>query len=160
MQDELPSPIRLCEVCGGRGPLSCGKCKAVSYCGAAHQRIDWSLGDHKNQCGKSTHSAIEKNHNLFDEYELVMEPEKLPASQANGETAEEADTRRMKDYEEYLENKAEDEELKDVTDDEFNKYAGDIDEDVIFGKFKKRVNFDKKQVCFFGKNSVRCLFQD
>ena len=40
----------LCAVCGARGDLSCGRCRAVSYCGQLHQKLDWRAG-HKQQCG-------------------------------------------------------------------------------------------------------------
>lgn len=74
----------------------------------------------------------------------MIESEQLPSSSSD-ETAEEADQRRLKEYEDFLKNKKDDDDLKDVPDDEFQKYA-DIDEDVVFGKFRKRVNLDKEQV--------------
>lgn len=51
-QAEIKSPVRLCEVCGIRGPFSCSNCKEVSYCSSGHQKIDWMNG-HKNKCKKS-----------------------------------------------------------------------------------------------------------
>ena len=39
----------MCEVCGGRGDMSRGQCRAVSYCGQLHQKLDWRAG-HKEQC--------------------------------------------------------------------------------------------------------------
>mmetsp|Transcript_99958 Transcript_99958/g.182327 ORF Transcript_99958/g.182327 Transcript_99958/m.182327 type:complete len:512 (-) Transcript_99958:272-1807(-) len=47
--DVLPS----CAQCGTSGaPASCGRCKAVSYCGPACQRAHWKAG-HKSVCGVS-----------------------------------------------------------------------------------------------------------
>lgn len=142
----VPSPVNLCTVCGCRGPSSCGKCRSKFYCGATHQRLDWTQGDHKTQCGTTTTATNRHYDCLFDEHELVIESEQLPSSSSD-ETAEEADQRRLKEYEDFLKNKKDDDDLKDVPDDEFQKYA-DIDEDVVFGKFRKRVNLDKEQVSF------------
>lgn len=145
----IPSPVRLCAVCGCRGPLTCGKCRASYYCGATHQRVDWSHGGHKNRCGTNLSTANVTYDCLFKEYELVTELEPLPDNTNRGESAEEAENRRLKDYEEYLKNKEEDDDMKDVPDDEFNKYAAHIDEDVVFGKFRKRVELEKDQVRIF-----------
>lgn len=89
---------------------------------------------------------------LFKEFELATEAEILP-DKSNDETVEESEKRRLKDYEEYLKNKKEDEDLKNVPDEEFQKYTSHIDEDVIFEKFRKRVSHEKTQV----RNSVSCL---
>lgn len=146
-QAAVESPIRLCTVCGCRGPLKCGKCRASFYCGAAHQRIDWSLGEHKSRCGNDTNATEAVIYDcLFEEFELVTEPEPLPDTASTGESAEEAEQRRLRDYEEFMKTKEADEDLKDVPDDEFNKYATDIDEDVVFSKFRKRIAIEKEQV--------------
>lgn len=129
------------------------------YCGAAHQRIDWSLGEHKKLCATDDFDAQtlignQKHNVLFDEYELVMEPEKQN-DVSDGESEEQAEERRLKDYEKFVAERkanATDDDLKDVPDEEFNKYTSQIDEDVLFGKFKKRIEPEKKQVKF------SCLF--
>ena len=47
---------RLCDVCGGRGPLdqeafpSCGGCGARRYCSGVCQRDDWVAGGHSSVC--------------------------------------------------------------------------------------------------------------
>lgn len=153
----MPSPVRLCLVCGGRGPLSCGKCKSAHYCGATHQKIDWSLGEHKQICGTDAFDVQKSIGNpkhtvLFDEFELVTEPEQQTDA-TDGESDEHAEERRLKDYEQFLAEqkaKATDDVLKDVPDEDFNKYASEIDEDVVFGKFKKRIELDNEQVIFCG----------
>lgn len=73
---EVPSPVNLCQVCGCKGPLFCGKCKKVSYCGQLHQKIDWK-SSHKENCGKD---EVEKGGNsefTFPEYEIVLEQEEI-----------------------------------------------------------------------------------
>lgn len=147
LQEAVPSPIRLCNVCGCRGPLSCGKCKKAFYCGAAHQRIDWTQGNHRSHCGSDSpvvNSEVSYDC-LFKEYELVTEAEVLPSTGSN-ETVQEAEKRRLQEYEDYLKNKSEDESLKDVPDEEFSKYTSDIKEDAVFEKFQKRVRHEKTQV--------------
>lgn len=135
--------------------MSCGKCKSAHYCGANHQKIDWSLGEHKQICGTEAFDfgklIANKKHNvLFDEFELVTDPEEREDA-SDGESEEQAEERRLKDYEKFVAEQkanAEDDDMKDVPDEEFNKYTSQVDEDVVFGKFKKRIELDKKQVCF------------
>lgn len=43
------SSVSLCRVCGCKGPMICGKCKRVHYCGQLHQKLDWKI--HKKVCG-------------------------------------------------------------------------------------------------------------
>lgn len=158
-QDAIPSPIHLCTVCGCRGPSSCGKCRSAFYCGAAHQRLDWTQGEHKMQCGTPTTIKNRNYVSLFAEHELVIETEQLP-SNSSDETAAEAEQRRLKEYEEFLKNKKEDDDLKDVPDDEFQKYAAHIDEDVLFGKFRKKVDLEKEQVLRFERNGTPLWITD
>lgn len=44
-----------CAVCGGPGKLSCGKCRAVSYCGPECQRAAWPA--HKSECAAAATRA-------------------------------------------------------------------------------------------------------
>lgn len=152
-QDEISSPIRLCLVCGNRAPLACGKCKLANYCGAVHQKIDWTLGEHKKICGTvdfDIHKLIgnPKQNVLFEEFELVTDAEQLDDT-IDDESDEQAEERRLKDYEKFVAEQkvnATDVDLKDVPDEEFTKYSSQIDEDVVFGKFKKRIALDEEQV--------------
>lgn len=152
LQEEIPLPVRLCAVCGCRGPLSCGKCKSVFYCGASHQKIDWTLGAHKQNCGRIDNKSSLGNPRhtyLFDEYELVIEPEELDTEKTD-ENVEKAKTRRLKDYEAFLEKQLSvptDVDLKDLPDEEFQKYTNNIEEDVTFNKFRKRIQKYQDQVC-------------
>jgi pre-rRNA-processing protein TSR4 len=43
--------VALCQICGLKGPLRCGACKNVSYCGSEHQKLDWKKDGHKGVCG-------------------------------------------------------------------------------------------------------------
>mmetsp|Transcript_3000 Transcript_3000/g.3849 ORF Transcript_3000/g.3849 Transcript_3000/m.3849 type:complete len:284 (-) Transcript_3000:243-1094(-) len=77
--------VKLCEVCGMRGPHICGQCRSVSYCSRVHQRQDWKLG-HKYACagrkkekgeaddykGSSLKSV---NRLMLPEYEIEVAPE-------------------------------------------------------------------------------------
>ncbi len=38
-----------CNYCGAIAGFQCSRCKAVYYCSAAHQKLDWST--HKPNCG-------------------------------------------------------------------------------------------------------------
>lgn len=82
-----------------------------------------------------------------------METECVPTTNDN-ETSEAAEKRRLQEYEDYLKNKHEDETLKDVPDEEFSKYAGHIEEDVIFEKFQNRVRHEKTQVVKKNKHNI------
>lgn len=134
----------------------------ANYCGPTHQRIDWSLGEHKRLCGTADFhvekSLCNPNHGvLFEEFELVTEPEHV--DDANDESEEQADERRQKDYEKFVSDQeaaATDDDLKNVPDEEFDAYANQIDEDVVFGKFKKRIESDKEQVMLL---LLVCLYQ-
>lgn len=111
------------------------------------------MGKHKTVCGTDnfdvqTLIGNPKHGALFEEFELVTEAEEHNDSH-DDESEEQAEERRLKDYEKFLAEqnaKATDEELKDVPDEEFNKYTSQIDEDVVFGKFKKRIQLDEEQV--------------
>lgn len=129
----------------------------ASYCGASHQKIDWSLGEHKQICGTADFDAQKSIGNpkhgvLFYEFELVTEPEEHNET-VDDESEEQAEQRRLKDYEKFVAEqsaKGTDDILKDVPDEEFNKYSSQIDEDVVFGKFKKRIDLEKEQVILSG----------
>lgn len=147
--------VRLCHVCGCRGPLSCGACKSVHYCSKEHQKIDWTLGEHKKMCGATTElSAINEKHNyILEEFDLVTEPEENVDSN-DDENAEDQEARRMEDYEEFVKKQKEqstDDTLTNVPDEEFDKYTNQIDDDKDFNKFKKRIATDQEQVLRFDR---------
>lgn len=148
--------MKLCQVCGCRGPLSCGACKLVNYCSKEHQKIDWSQGEHKALCGgitKSPSPGNEKHNYLLEEFDLVTEPEETIDSN-DAENEEDQEARRLKDYEEFIKKQNEqatDNTLANVPDEEFDKYTNQIDDDKDFHRFKKRIAADPEQVLRFDR---------
>lgn len=159
-QDEVTSSVKLCQVCGCRGGLSCGACKLVNYCSKEHQKIDWSLGEHKRLCEtKKKITPGNENHNyLLKEFDLVTESEDLDEfnKTENEDENEDDEARRLKDYEEFIQNKNKDaqDDLTNVTDEEFEKYTNHIDDDKDFHEFKKRINIDPEQVIRFDRGGT------
>lgn len=153
-QDEIRTPFQLCRVCGCRGPLSCAACKAVNYCSKEHQKIDWSRGEHKKTCGLKGTSTIgdERHKYLFEEFDLVIEPEEIDESTASDNEADD-ETLRLKDYEEFVEkqkqNNQHDDSLANLPVTEFEKYTNQIDDDEAFHKFKECISNDPEQVIRF-----------
>lgn len=144
------SSVRLCQVCGCRGALSCGACKSVNYCSKEHQAIDWRLGEHKLTCESKTNPkpGNKKHKYLLDEFDLVTESEGIVEAKAEGNDEFE-EARRLKDYEEFVEKH---QQMTDVPDAEFDKYASQIDDDKVFHKFKKRIASDPEQVIRFDRS--------
>lgn len=151
-QVEVAASVKLCQVCGCRGPLSCGNCKSVHYCSALHQKIDWTLGEHKQNCKTNTPAkrGNEKHKFLLEEFDLVTETEEYEESNENTEnelTEEQNEERRMKEYDEYVrKQQPTEDDLKDVPVEEFEKYVNQTDDDPIFRKFKRRIAADPDQV--------------
>lgn len=147
VQEEIAAQVKLCAVCGCKGTLTCSKCKSVNYCGAGHQKIDWTRGKHKSTCGNSDASSVQASHGfLFEEYELLIDPEELDAEKSN-ESEAQAEAKQMREYEKFLANQRKKaDELSDVPDEEFNKIVNSVDEDETFSEFKKRIEHDKGQV--------------
>ncbi|KAI9596358.1 programmed cell death protein 2 [Syncephalis fuscata] len=85
--DEAPvwqlncNPATECVLCGLNGSKQCARCHAVSYCARPHQILDWTVGGHREQCGKTTPDIDDplmktrREKCLFDEREIVSEPE-------------------------------------------------------------------------------------
>lgn len=141
--DPIPSPVNLCRVCGCRGPSTCSRCKQVFYCSATHQKLDWKHR-HKLECMEGANPTEHSSEILFPEYDLVMETEEFDESKSNDD--EEAEKRRLKEYEELLKaGKAGN--LIDVSDTDLEQYGdGDTGEDKTFAKFKKRIAGNPDQV--------------
>ncbi|XP_072534313.1 programmed cell death protein 2 isoform X2 [Salminus brasiliensis] len=79
-QHLLSSGVKLCWLCGCPGQKACSRCHSVTYCSKEHQTIHWKQ-QHKKECCTEGASSASEVHNpfLFPEWELVTEPEKLPA---------------------------------------------------------------------------------
>lgn len=150
-QEEVAASVKLCQVCGCRGPFSCGNCKSVHYCSALHQKIDWTLGEHKQNCKKNTPAkrGNEKHKFLLEEFDLVTETEELSENTEDEFTEEQKEERRMKEYDEFVrKQQSTEDDMKDVPIEEFEKYVNQTDDDQIFRKFKKRIAVDPDQVIF------------
>lgn len=129
----------------------------MNYCSKEHQKIDWTLGEHKSVCGKGVKTAAgnEKHKYLLEEFDLVTEREEVPLPNET-EKEEDNEARRMKEYEEFVEKQKEKEsdDLANVPDEEFDKYASQIDDDKDFNRFKKRIDYDPDQVIRFDRGGV------
>lgn len=128
----------LCDVCGCSGPKRCSKCKKSAYCSREHQVYDWKNG-HKNNCEKL--NGLTKI--LFDQYEMVVEPEEIEENVVSEE----------KEMEEYkkLEEEGRTGTLNDISETELDAHTAII-EDKIFMAFKKRISNNKEQVLRYERN--------
>lgn len=136
--------VNICELCGCPATKHCSKCKKTSYCSREHQVTDWKLG-HKTICGSDTKSKEPgaKNEVIFDEWELEIEEEDTEDTKKE-ETTEEADERRMKEYEKLVaDGKAG--TLTEVSDADLQSHAA-VDEDKVFAHFRKRIGANPEQV--------------
>lgn len=142
----IESPVKVCRVCGCRGPLVCGKCKKVSYCGQLHQKIDWKT--HKTSCGSSNQENPSPSEILFPEFEIVIEQEEQPFQEAR-ESEKEAEKRRLREYEAMV--KADGSgAISEISEAELNEFT-ESKEDKTFGKFKKAIEGYETQVLRYGR---------
>lgn len=75
----LGSGLKLCRLCGCLGQKACSRCHSVTYCCKEHQTTDWKQR-HKKEClAEASQVSGELNSFLFPEWELVTEPEVIPA---------------------------------------------------------------------------------
>ena len=76
-KNDDPNPqkfnIRLCHVCGIRGPHRCGSCQKTSYCSKEHQIIDWKYGGHKELCSGCEKEESNNNNNNQNYGRLVFQ---------------------------------------------------------------------------------------
>lgn len=143
-------------MCGCRGPMICGKCKKVSYCGQLHQKFDWKT--HKKNCGievVETFLQSESNELLFPEFEIVIEDEEHE-QQKKLESEKEAETRRKREYEELVKagqvgTMCSDVDLKDFEDSK---------EDKTFGKFKKAIECYETQIIRYNRHGLPLWISD
>lgn len=127
----------------------------MNYCSKEHQKIDWTLGEHKALCGKGEKSppGNDKHKYLLEEFDLVTEREETPVSKESDSEADD-EARRMKEYEEFVAKQKESDDLRNVPDEEFDKYTSQIDDDKDFNRFKKRINYDPDQVIRFERGGA------
>uniref|UniRef100_A0A182PHH1 MYND-type domain-containing protein n=1 Tax=Anopheles epiroticus TaxID=199890 RepID=A0A182PHH1_9DIPT len=140
----VKSPVPLCVVCGCRGPKLCSRCKAVNYCSASHQRLDWKVV-HKSVCSEdgmtpppSSTSSVQ-----FPEFEIVTEAEEY---ETKAKLSEEENAKRQLAELERLKREGKAGALDDLPEAELDKYSSDQVEDKTFSKFKERISADPDQV--------------
>ncbi|XP_023677343.1 programmed cell death protein 2 [Paramormyrops kingsleyae] len=136
--DALKSGIKLCGLCGCIGPKVCSRCHAVNYCSKEHQTIDWKAG-HKNECaGKEQTCSDHLNTFIFPEFELVTEPEELPAKDEKlGKTPEEKQGLELHPSDDG--SAMEEKELQDMA-------MHETEDSKVFQKFKLRTAPEPEQV--------------
>lgn len=90
----------------------------------------------------------EERRYLLEEFDLVTEREETPvAKESDSEADDEA--RRMKEYEGFVTKQPTSDDLRNVPDEEFDKYTSQVDDDKDFNRFKKRISYDPHQVIRF-----------
>ncbi|GJQ64999.1 putative programmed cell death protein [Trypoxylus dichotomus] len=131
--------VSVCEVCGCFAPKRCSKCKKSAYCSREHQVYDWKRG-HKTNC--ESPKMLAKI--LFNEFEMVVDPEEFEEENVNEE----------KEMEEYkkLETEGKTGTLNDISETELEAHA-DIKEDEVFAAFQKRIAGNKEQVLRYKRSS-------
>jgi pre-rRNA-processing protein TSR4 len=153
--DGIEPPVKTCRVCGCRGPLVCGKCKQVGYCGQDHQKIDWKV--HKQQCGISNQLKAPPSEILFPEFEIVIEQEEKEES-SKKESEKEAEKRRLKEYEEMVKS-GQAGAMMEMSDADLDDFA-ESKEDKTFGKFKKAIEDYETQVLRYSRHGSPLWISD
>lgn len=148
-------PVKICRVCGCRGPLMCGKCKTVSYCGQVHQKLDWKI--HKHSCGAQNPVKPATNEILFSEFEIVIEQEEQQQV-GKKELEKEAEKRRLREYEEMVRS-GQAGAMNTVADADFNEFD-ESKEDKTFGKFKKSIESYETQVIRYNRHGIPLWISD
>lgn len=142
---------KTCNVCSCKASMVCGKCRNVNYCGKYHQQIDWK--SHKKICGHdslSKMSWIESSY-LFPEYEIVIEIEddEKNINKKPLESDQEAETRRIREYEDMIKG-GKIVHNSDITEDDMKEFD-ESKEDKAFGNFKKAIEKNPSQVIRYNR---------
>lgn len=154
-REAIVSPVKLCQVCGCRGPLVCGKCKKISYCGSLHQKDDWKF--HKLYCGTSHELQPLFVDILFPEFEIIIEQEeeKLVIQQ---ESEKEAEKRRVREYEDMVKS-GNSGAVAEISEAEINSFA-ESKEDKTFGRFKAAIEGYETQVLRYARGGSPLWISD
>ncbi|XP_063698515.1 programmed cell death protein 2 [Culicoides brevitarsis] len=140
--EAVESPVKLCRICGCSAFACCSKCKKEFYCNVSHQKADWKAR-HRQECMEGKKVENFQNEILFPEFELVIESEIL--EEKKKETPEEAEARRLAEYENLVKN-GQVQTMGDVPAAEMEKYVGETEEDKVFAAFRERISQNKEQV--------------
>lgn len=135
----------LCPVCGCRADKGCAQCRGVSYCGPAHQRLDWRRG-HKKECAPGAVYSGPHATDLFKEglIEIEEEPEKQKESQSVP-----ADLSSLMMSPTM--------ETEDVDDQDWDEIESSQTEDKASQKFNERVKRDPHQILRYDRDGVPLL---
>lgn len=130
----------------------------MNYCSKDHQKIDWTFGEHKNNCGNQSNSKPgNDNHKyLLNEFDLVTESEQNDEKNTSTDDNDIDEARRLNEYEEFvkMQNENHTNNLVNVPDEEFEKYIAQTDDDNVFHKFKTRIATDPEQVIRFDRGGI------
>jgi len=134
----------LCPVCGCRGDKGCAQCRAVSYCGPAHQRLDWRRG-HKQECVNGAVYTGPHATDLFNEglIEIEEEPDKQKESQSVPADLSSLMSPTM--------------EAEDVDDQDWDEIESTQTEDKASEKFNERVKRDPHQILRYDRHGEALL---
>ncbi|XP_052007374.1 programmed cell death protein 2-like [Xyrauchen texanus] len=138
----LVTGLKLCRLCGCLGQKACSRCHSVTYCCKEHQTIDWKH-HHKKECANEvSQNSEEPNSFLFPEWELVTEPEELPAKEKPHEShcLDRVDVA-------CLNNGLEESELESMA-------FHETQESKVFQKFKERIYHEPQQVLRYCKGGI------
>ncbi|XP_073729336.1 programmed cell death protein 2 [Misgurnus anguillicaudatus] len=136
----LGSGLKLCRLCGCLGQKACSRCHAVTYCCKEHQIIDWKPR-HKKECAnKVSPSSEEISSFLFPEWELVTEPEELPAKDEEPHESKSLDQKHMASLNDGLE----DGELESMA-------LHETQDSKVFQRFKDCIANEPEQVLRYYK---------
>ncbi|XP_013109400.2 programmed cell death protein 2 [Stomoxys calcitrans] len=148
-----PPKAKLCAACGCLGPLQCGRCRKINYCGSAHQRLHWKF--HKLRCSVETPSdrPMESDQYIkevvFPEWEICMNPDDESDNEAEG-NSEKADVDEQEQLQELdkLINSGKAGQFHNLPEAELEKYTGGCEniDDKYFRKFRKECAKAPKQV--------------
>jgi len=133
----------LCVVCGCSGPKKCSRCHLINYCSREHQVIHWKSG-HKRCCGEETSASVvgtSFQQTLFEEFEIVTEPEPLIQS-----SSEKSESERMKAYHQFMEQQPGKSDAFNVDQTSMDDVEKGMKKDKQFMTFRKRVSVEPDQV--------------
>ncbi|KAI7805386.1 programmed cell death protein 2 [Triplophysa rosa] len=138
----LGSGLKLCRLCGCLGQKACSRCHSVTYCCKEHQTIDWK-NRHKKECANEVSpSSKELNSFLFPEWELVTEPEELPAKDEEAHKSQNLDQEHT-----ALNNDLENSELESMA-------LHETQDSKVFLRFKERIANEPEQVLRYCKGDM------
>ncbi|CAG7815610.1 unnamed protein product [Allacma fusca] len=144
LADIIPEKFgtKLCRICGAQGPLSCGGCHKVNYCGKEHQTLDWKEG-HKGECTDADFNPTHENQRkgyFYKESEIVIDKEVIPKAKSKAKS----EKQRLEEYEKFV-SEGQLGTLSDVSNADLQE-AASYKSDKAFNKFRKRVQYQPDQI--------------